>query len=79
LWQEKIGMNKAPLFVIGLLAFTLAFASSAFAFSIKPAETDQDKRLRAFEDRGNWFFDTMAGAYIDSFTQPVHEEAIQRM
>lgn len=66
--------------IMAFLAIVVfAFSFSAFAFSIKPVETDQDKRLRDFEDHGNQFFDSLASAYIARFTQPVHEEGIQRI
>ncbi len=71
-------MERLLLLIISS-AIIMAFSSSVLAFSIKPVETDQDKRLRAFEDHGNWFFDSLADAYIARFTQPVHEEGIQRI
>jgi hypothetical protein len=70
---------RKPMLLIMSLAIIMAFSSSALPFSIKPVETDQDRRLRDFEDHGNWFLDSLAGAYIARFTQPVHEEGIQRI
>lgn len=77
--RDKIKMRNELLIFVLLVVIVFAFSASALAFSIKPVETDQDKRLRPFEDHSNWFFDSLASAYIARFTQPVHEEGIQRI
>ena len=72
-------MREVLRIIICIVVMTIALPSSAAAFSIKPVETDQDRSLRAFEDHNNWFLDSLASVYIARFTQPVHEEGIQRI